>query len=136
MTTTGLNHFTILTDDVPGTVRFYSDLLGLADGPRPPLGFPGAWLYAGDQPVLHIIGGRQREELRPGVIDHMAFSVSGLRATLAAFDARRIEYVCRQQTGTGIWQVFVHDPNGAMVELDFAADEPAPARRAFREAPR
>jgi catechol 2,3-dioxygenase-like lactoylglutathione lyase family enzyme len=128
MTTTGLNHFTILTDDVPGTVRFYSDLLGLADGPRPPLGFPGAWLYAGAQPVLHIIGGRPREELRPGVIDHMAFSASGLKATLAALDARRIEYVCRQQTGTGTWQVFVHDPNGAKVELDFDADEPAPAR--------
>ena len=57
MATSGLNHFTILTDDVPGTVRFYSDLLGLHEGERPPLGFPGAWLYAGDQPVLHIVGG-------------------------------------------------------------------------------
>jgi len=35
MTTTGINHFTILTDDVPRTVQFYGDLLGLADGPRP-----------------------------------------------------------------------------------------------------
>jgi len=40
MATTGLNHFTILTDDVPATVRFYDDLLGLSEGPRPPLGFP------------------------------------------------------------------------------------------------
>ena len=128
MPTTGLNHFTILTDDVPGTVRFYGELLGLTDGPRPPLGFPGAWLYADDQPVLHVVGGRPREELRPGVIDHMAFSASGLQATLAALDARRVEYVCRQQKGTGIWQVFVHDPNGAKVELDFAPDEPAPTR--------
>ena len=126
MATTGLNHFTILTDDVPGTVRFYSDLLGLADGPRPPLGFPGAWLYAGDQPVLHVIGGRPREELRPGVIDHMAFSASGLKATLSALDARSVEYVCRQQKGTGIWQVFVHDPNGAKVELDFDPGESGP----------
>ena len=69
-----------------------------------------------------------RDELRPGVIDHMAFSASGLKATLAALDARRVEYVCRQQKGTGIWQVFVHDPNGAKVELDFPPDEPAPAR--------
>ena len=29
MATTGLNHFTILTDDVPRTVQFYGDLLGL-----------------------------------------------------------------------------------------------------------
>jgi len=128
MPTTGLNHFTVLTDDVPGTVQFYGDLLGLTDGPRPPLGFPGAWLYSGDQAVLHIVGGRPREELRAGVIDHMAFSATGLRATLAQLDARHVEYVCRQQKGSGVWQVFVHDPNGAKVELDLSPDEPAPMR--------
>ena len=126
MATTGLNHFTILTDDVPRTVQFYGELLGLTDGPRPQLGFPGAWLYAGGQAVLHIVGGRPRDELRAGVIDHMAFTATGLKATLAALDTRRVEYVCRQQTGTGIWQVFVHDPNGAKVELDFSPEEPAP----------
>jgi len=126
MATTGINHFTVLTDDVPHTVRFYGDLLGLADGPRPPLGFPGAWLYAGEQPVLHIVGGRARDELRAGVIDHMAFSASGLAATLARLDAHGVEYACRQQQGSGVWQVFFHDPNGAKVELDFSPEEPAP----------
>ena len=33
----GLNHFTVLTDDVDRTVRFYGDLLGLVPGPRPDL---------------------------------------------------------------------------------------------------
>jgi len=126
MTTTGINHFTILTDDVPRTVAFYGDLLGLADGPRPPLGFPGAWLYAGGQAVLHIVGGRSRDQLKAGVIDHMAFSATGLPATLAALDARKIEYLCRQQKGSGTWQVFFHDPNGAKVELDFAPEESGP----------
>ena len=41
MTTTGMNHFTVLTDDVTSPSRFYRDLLGLTEGPRPPLGFPG-----------------------------------------------------------------------------------------------
>ncbi len=76
MAISGMNHFTVLTDDVPATVGFYCDLLGLADGPRPPLGFPGAWLYTGGQAVLHIVGGRPKSELRAGVIDHMAFSAS------------------------------------------------------------
>src|SRR5205814_7593730 len=58
-------------DDVPGTVRFYSELLGLRDGPRPPLSFPGAWLYSGASAILHIVGGRSRADLKPGVIDHM-----------------------------------------------------------------
>jgi len=126
MAIAGLNHFTVLTDDVPRTVQFYGDLLGLTDGPRPPLGFPGAWLYAGNQGVLHVVGGRPRDELKAGVIDHMAFSATGLPATLATLDAHSIEYLCRQQKGSGVWQVFFHDTNGAKVELDFAPEESGP----------
>ncbi len=122
-TIAGMNHFTVLTDDVDGTVAFYRDLLGLVPGDRPDLGFPGAWLYAAGQPVLHIVGGRPREQLKPGVIDHMAFTAQGLDATLAALDARRIHYACRQQAGSKVWQVFFFDPNGARIELDFAAEE-------------
>jgi catechol 2,3-dioxygenase-like lactoylglutathione lyase family enzyme len=118
-----MNHFTILTDDVERTVRFYGDLMGLKAGSRPSLNFPGAWLYAGDQPILHIIGGRPKSELKPGVIDHMAFTGHDLPATLAVLEQAKVEHVCRQQVGSGVWQVFFHDPNGAKVELDFAADE-------------
>ena len=123
MPISAMNHFTILTDDVPRTVAFYSDLLGLADGKRPPLNFPGAWLYAGGQPVLHVVGGRSRDELKSGVIDHMAFSANGLAETLRTLEAHSIEHTCRQQPGSGVWQVFFFDPNGARVELDFAAGE-------------
>ena len=118
-----MNHFTVLTDDVPRTVRFYCDLLGLTEGARPPLNFPGAWLYAGGQPVLHVVGGRSRGELRPGVIDHMAFSATGLADTIKTLIAHDLEHTCRQQPASGIWQVFFLDPNGARVELDFAAAE-------------
>jgi catechol 2,3-dioxygenase-like lactoylglutathione lyase family enzyme len=123
MAVVGMNHFTVLTDDVPRTVEFYSRLLGLTDGPRPDLGFPGAWMYAGDEAVLHIIGGKSRDALRAGVIDHMAFTAKGLSDTIATLTAYNIEHVCRQQVGTRLWQVFFHDPNGARVELDFAPDE-------------
>jgi catechol 2,3-dioxygenase-like lactoylglutathione lyase family enzyme len=126
MAIAGMNHFTVLTDDVGATVGFYRDLLGLTEGPRPAFDFPGAWLYAGAQAVLHVVGGRGRGELRAGVIDHMAFSATGLAPTLAALDACGIRYACRKQVGSGVWQVFFHDPNGAKVELDFAANEAGP----------
>jgi catechol 2,3-dioxygenase-like lactoylglutathione lyase family enzyme len=122
-----MNHFTILTDDVDATVRFYADMLGLEAGPRPPFGFPGAWLYAGGAPILHLIGGRERGELRAGVIDHMAFTAQGLGETVAKLKARSIEYDLRRLVGRGQWQLFFFDPNGARVELDFAAEEQAPA---------
>jgi hypothetical protein len=76
---------------------------------------------------LHIVGGRGREALKPGVIDHIAFSARGLAATLAKLTAHNVEHICRQQVGSGVWQVFFFDPNGARVELDFAADESATA---------
>jgi len=124
MPATAMNHFTILTDDVPRTVRFYRDLLGLREGPRPPFDFPGAWLYATDEPILHVIGGQSSDKLKAGVIDHMAFSAKDLSDTLARLTAHNIEHTCRKQPGSGTWQVFFFDPNGARVELDFAPDEP------------
>jgi catechol 2,3-dioxygenase-like lactoylglutathione lyase family enzyme len=123
MTIEGMNHFTVLTDNVPETVRFYGNVLGLISGDRPNLDFPGAWLFANGQAILHIVGGRPPEALRPGVIDHIAFSARGLATTLQTLTAHKVEHVCRRQVGSGVWQVFFFDPNGARVELDFAADE-------------
>ena len=125
MTIEGMNHFTVLTDDVAKTVRFYGSILGLVPGDRPNLNFPGAWLYAQDRAILHIVGGRPSEALRPGVIDHIAFSARGLAATLKNLAAHDVEHVCRRQVGSGVWQVFFFDPNGARVELDFGAEESA-----------
>ena len=130
MPVTAMNHFTILTDDVDATVAFYRELLGLTDGPRPPFDFPGAWLYAAGTPILHVVGGRSRDELRPGVIDHMAFSATDLSDTLALLASRNVVHTCRRLPGAGTWQVFFHDLNGARVELDFAADEPHHGARA------
>jgi len=118
-----MNHFTILTDDVDATTSFYGDLLGLTPGWRPTLNFPGVWLYAGGQPILHVIGGRPPDELKAGVIDHMAFTANGLATTIAKLEARKLAYDCRRLPDRGAWQLFFHDPNGARVEMDFASDE-------------
>src|SRR5689334_540295 len=101
MPATAMNHFTILTDDVPKTVHFYRDLLGLSEGPRPPFDFPGAWLYANGEPILHVIGGRSADELRAGVIDHMAFSAHDLSDTLALLASRNVPHTCRRLPGAG-----------------------------------
>lgn len=126
MTIRAMNHFTVLTDDLIATQEFYGDLLGLTVGPRPPLSFPGLWLYAGDVAVLHVIGGRTLPEHRSGVIDHMAFTADGLVDTVAALGARGIKFSLRRVPDDGTWQLFCRDPNGALVELDFSAQEAAP----------
>ena len=116
----GMNHFTIVAEDERTTLDFYVGLLGLQVGPRPDLGFPGAWLYAGGpQAVLHMYFGRPMPATRSGVIDHMAFSATGLKDVKARFEAAGTKYDLRQQVGAGTWQLFTFDPNGAKVELDF-----------------
>jgi catechol 2,3-dioxygenase-like lactoylglutathione lyase family enzyme len=120
----GMNHFTITAEDREKTLGFYCGLLGLQQGHRPDLGFPGDWLYAGGaQAVLHIYWDRPMPSLRTGVIDHMAFSASDLKAVKARFDAAGVKYDLRQQVQSGTWQLFSFDPNGARVELDFDATE-------------
>ena len=122
-----MDHFTVLTEDVAATVAFYGDLLGLEAGPRPPFDFPGAWLYAGGRPILHIVGGRPLPDDPQGVLDHMAFSATGLGETVRRLDARGVAYDLRQLPGGGLWQLFFLDPSGARVELDFRGEEAAPA---------
>ena len=123
----GMNHFTVLTDDLDRTLEFYVDVLGLKPGARPDLGFPGAWLYVGGQAVLHIIAGRSLPQQRAGVLDHMAFSARSLPDVTAKLDARGIRYDLRRQKESGTWQLFCHDPSGAKVELDFDPTETLPA---------
>lgn len=122
MSIQGMNHFNVLTDDVDATRRFYVEVIGLTEGERPPLGFPGAWLYAGGRPILHVSSAKLPRD-RAGVIDHMAFTAHDLRAVKARFDASGTKYELRQQPGAGTWQLFCFDPNGAKVELDFDASE-------------
>ena len=121
----GMNHFTITAEDRAQTLDYYCGLLGLREGWRPDLGFPGAWLYADGNPqaVLHIYWDRPMPAQRTGVIDHLAFTAQDLKAVKARFDARGLEYDLRQQRGAGTWQLFSHDPNGAKVELDFDPGE-------------
>lgn len=121
----GMNHFTITAEDRAQTLNYYCGLLGLSEGWRPDLGFPGAWLYADGNPqaVLHIYWDRPMPATRTGVIDHLAFTARDLKAVKARFDQRGWKYDLRQQAGAGTWQLFSHDPNGAKVELDFDPSE-------------
>ena len=120
----GMNHFTVIAEDEHKTLDFYVGLLGMTVGPRPDLGFAGAWLYAGGtQAVLHLYFDRPVPSQRAGVIDHLAFSATDLKAVKARFDERGLKYDLRRQAGAGTWQLFSFDPNGAKVELDFDAGE-------------
>ena len=131
MAVTAMNHFTILTDDLPATLAFYEEHLNLKPGARPPFNFPGAWLYAdggrGKDPILHIVAGKAKKDLVKGVIDHMAFSGRGMAGAVEKLKKKNIRYELRKQVGSGTWQLFFFDPNDAKIEIDFDPAEAAPA---------
>jgi len=129
MAVAGMNHFTILTDDLDRTLAFYDEHLGLKPGARPPFAFPGAWLYAGGSgdPILHVIAGVERKMLVKGVIDHMAFSGRDLAGTVGRLKANGIVFDLRRLPSFQTWQLFFDDPNGAKVEIDFDPAEASPA---------
>ena len=55
----GLQHFTIEPADLERSKEFYCDVLGLENGERPPLDFPGYWLYSGGVATVHLMGTRK-----------------------------------------------------------------------------
>lgn len=125
---TRMDHFTIVTQKLDATLKFYTELLNLTDGPRPDFGLPGSWLYVGDHPVLHVIQVDQMPAIVRGGLDHMAYWAEGFAETAARLDAAGVGWrVIRVPRPFSTWQIFFNDPNGIEVELDFDASEEPPA---------
>jgi catechol 2,3-dioxygenase-like lactoylglutathione lyase family enzyme len=122
-----LDHFTIQCADIVATRDFYRDVLGLTDGFRPDLGFPGFWLYAGDRPVVHLLGAAnalpENRGSKPGRdtngLDHIAFRGTDAEVTIAKLKERSIAFRESLIPDIQLHQVFVRDPNGIMVEMNF-----------------
>jgi catechol 2,3-dioxygenase-like lactoylglutathione lyase family enzyme len=103
--------------------RFYIDLIGLRQGPRPAFrsGSRGYWLYAGGTDVLHltIAGPDDTEPQATGFLDHLAFACTDLAATRARLDAAGLAYELDAVDELGQVQLFLTDPCGLDIELNF-----------------
>jgi catechol 2,3-dioxygenase-like lactoylglutathione lyase family enzyme len=126
----GLNHFTICPQDLEKTRAFYVDVLGLEVGHRPPLDFPGYWLWSAGQPTVHLIGMRAQDQAKPpraagatGLLDHVAFTASGLGEIRARLRRAGIDFEERVLPRVHNTQLFFHDPDGVSIELNFPAHE-------------
>ncbi|PHR62119.1 MAG: dioxygenase [Robiginitomaculum sp.] len=117
-----MDHFTILSPLLAKTRAFY-EALGLTVGPRPDFPVAGLWLYAGDEPVLHIIEVSD-PAANNGILDHMAFAGTDINALLKFLRTQEITYHLNQvDPPFAAWQVFFRDPNGAKVEIGFKISE-------------
>ena len=129
-----LQHYTIEPADLEATKDFYVDVLGLTVGDRPPLNFPGYWLYSGGVATVHLLGPRQPREgitVRPpdmkmdntGRLDHIAFAATGLSDVRARIKKHNATFREQVLPRLGATQLFLFDPDGVGVEINFPPEE-------------
>ena len=117
-----LDHYNVSTRKLGDTIRFYEEVLGLTNGPRPPFNFPGAWLYSAGHPVLHLNDISSTDRQQPadsGVIDHVAFGSRGFEAIKQHLTGKGVSFRVNQVPNSRRWQIFLTDPNNVMIELNF-----------------
>lgn len=121
MTAQQLDHFTIECADLERTRSFYCDVLGLSDGFRPAIGIPGHWLYCGGAPVVHLM--KRESSDRPsdhsGRLDHIAFRCTDPDAIRSRLRAHDVPFQETAIPDFGLLQMFVCDPDGLHIELNF-----------------
>jgi catechol 2,3-dioxygenase-like lactoylglutathione lyase family enzyme len=131
-----LDHINIQTRDLDRTTWFFETILGMHRGYRPEFPFPGAWLYVGDRAVVHLIGLTDKDPDVPkgsGSINHVAFNGSGLPELIDKVKKAGLEHQIRDVPGMKLRQVFLHDPNDIMVEINFTgADAEGERHDVFR----
>ena len=104
--------------------RFYVETLGLREGPRPPFRSHGFWLYAGEQAIVHLTEKERETAVRDdSAFDHCALRCSGLRKTIERFKTLGVLYTLKEVPDTGDVQIFVSDPGGLRLELNFRGGE-------------
>ena len=133
-----IEHFLVAADDIDATRDWYARVLGMTPGPHPDFGFPVHWMYVGGVDIVHIgprakqAGDIQRKYLGrtsqdtgggTGALDHIAFRATGLRAMLEHLKRERVPFSQRRANGQALFQLFLYDPNGVKIELNYEAAE-------------
>ena len=119
MSIQALDHYTINVADLDASVRFYEDVVGLKKGERPPVPIPGAWLYCGDRAVVHLVAETGRDSKGTGTIDHVAFRATGLGVYTKRLSDGGYKFKERDIPTMDLHQVFLKDPDGVTIELNF-----------------
>ena len=122
-----LDHLLVLTDDLEATNAVLLRRARLRAGERPPLGFPGYWLYLDGEPCVHIAERASYEAhaaalglpRRPGAgrprrLRRRTATTSSPRASPTRASRRSTNDV----PAAGLRQLFFTDPNGVRIELN------------------
>ncbi len=116
---TGLDHVNLRTNRLDETIAFFEEVLGLENRPadRPDFGFDGAWLFHGDQAILHLIGVDAEVPAPAGALDHVAFASDDFDGLVAELTERGLDHRTSGLPGSDVRQIFFREPNGVLIEV-------------------
>ena len=153
MPLTKIAHYSIRTLDLEATRKFYTGVMGLTVGPRPPFKFPGLWLYNGshdsyDNAVVHIIGidpddpqglkdylgDRDLDSLKggTGTFDHSEFAATDVEVMLYHLKKNSVPVRERTVPGLNLNQVVLDDASCVIIGLNYPKNEGCRAGRSAR----
>ncbi|MEO6248187.1 MAG: VOC family protein [Sphingomicrobium sp.] len=132
VTVEALDHVNIITADIDGTSRFFAELLGLVrrDAPPPLTPQNAQWMYDGEgRAIVHLNSvdaprtfDRAVATGSTGALHHVALRCSGYAEMVDRLESRGLEYQPNEVAGIGLRQLFVMEPNGVLLELNFFGD--------------
>ena len=118
-----INHIQLVAEkDLVIQLRdFYCNVVGLTEGFRPAFERFGFWLYIGDKDVLHLITPKKGDErsLQKSSFDHVAFKTAKYQDVLKKLKSLNISFDEKPIPGITAHQIFLKDPEGNRVELNF-----------------
>ncbi|WP_136442202.1 VOC family protein [Pacificoceanicola onchidii] len=121
-----LDHVNIQTGNLEVMIDWYGSVLGLTQGPRPDFPFPGAWLYAGKHPVIHLVGMADQNAVGSEAtlkLEHFAFAATDLAGFERALDRLGVPRHRIDLKAAALVQYHLRDPDGNHVHVDFEEDE-------------
>lgn len=132
MPLTELNHYFVRVRDLEVSLRFYCEALGFEEMPRPSFPFPGYWLGVNGKIQVHMgphgiadseryyFGTTPRSAIdNAGVVDHIAFLATEPEKFAARFATLGLASRKRYFREIRLFQMFVSDPDGLTIELNF-----------------
>jgi catechol 2,3-dioxygenase-like lactoylglutathione lyase family enzyme len=124
-----LDHVNVQTKRLDETVRFYADVLDLrADDPPPPLDPAEVqWMFDGDgRAIFHLSTPGSLNAIEDinigadtGAVHHVALDCTGHDEMVDRLETLGVEHRLNHVQAIDLKQIFVRDPNGVLLELNY-----------------
>lgn len=114
-----LDHITIRTTDLNASRDFFESFFDLIVRPRPRAiqHIPGYWLFAGNEPIVHLIGSvGSGFERSANAIDHVALRIDDYADFRTRLDDSNIPYSTMELPELNERRLFLRAPGGPLIE--------------------